>query len=244
MTDSAKTSAQLLSFILPIPRSRPDGFALRVLVGLLVSLFCLQEARAGIIYDSLDPNPQPAVYIDPSIGYGPLADSFTTGMPAGVLTDVKVNLLFVGKINTSVSVDLTDNNTATTTPGAALFHIGDVDASPYNQQYVLVDFPNLSYSLLDNHRYWIQLSTPLHGPAWTYTSLYGVGVANEFTYYGRLGNSYSNNAPGAVVFEMQVSAGSVASVPEPSSLVNGSALLAIFGAVWTFRRFARRAQGA
>jgi hypothetical protein len=211
-----------------------------LICGLLVCWACATEACADtIIYNSLDPVPQPAVYIDPSVGYGPLADSFSTGGQVGSLSDVQIQLLFVNKINTVVSVDLTDNVASTTTPGSVLYHIGSVDASNYNNnsidQYATIDFANLSQSLLANHRYWIELSTSLHGPAWTYTSNYGVGVANEFTYYGRLGQSYSNNAPGAVVFEMQVSTSAI-DTPVPSTLVMSSILFGMLGAVWAYKQ--------
>ncbi len=208
---------------------------------LLVLTAGVSEARAGVIYNSLDTHPNPAVYVDPSPGYGPLADSFSTGGQNVILNDVKVKLLFVGNIAATVSADLTDDNPSTTTPGATLYHIGDIAAINFNQEYAILDFSNLSYQLSANHRYWIELSGTLHGSAWPYTQVaYGIGVAGEFHYYGHYGQSFSNDEVGGAVFEMQVSAGdvpTVAAVPEPSTLVSAClGGLMWLGSAWRNRR--------
>ncbi len=198
----------------------------------VVVCFATTPARAySVIFDSIDPTSNQGAYIDayPSGGaYGPLADSFSTGSQGVVLNELKLRLVFIGPyIPTIVHVDLTDNNSTSTTPGATLVHIGDIDASKYNQEYAVIDFSNIAYQLAAQHRYWIELSTALHGPAWTLAfAPFSTSVANEFIYEGVPGRSYANSRAGAAVFQMQVSASATAAVPEPSS-----AVLAVMGGV-------------
>jgi hypothetical protein len=163
-------------------------------------------AKAAILYDNLGATTSS----NDSISlFGPLADSFSTGASAVILTDVKV-LLSGAPNEGSTDVQLLGDDG--TSPGSLLTTIGSLSDASLTGTDTVFDFPlGTPFGLAADTRYWIQLSsTPGSGARWDWSSdTSGVGVAAEF--FEEDGIVHPNSD---FPFQMKVNA-----VPEPSSLV-------------------------
>jgi hypothetical protein len=186
---------------------------------LLLAIFCLfaTAANAGsvVLYNNLPPTPDGA---DPvGMGFGPLADSFSTMGSAFLLDDVKLNLELTGMAVGSITVSLLADSS--TSPGALLTTIGTLDDTTVGPSPAVYDFPISPFLLAASTRYWISLSAdPTHDTNiyWTWSlDTSGVGVAAEF--YSNGNGISSNSGEGNAPYQMEVS-GSLP-VPEPSSVL-------------------------
>ena len=189
-------------------------------------------AQAGAIYDNLSATSSffdPVANYDPNntdLGFGPLADSFTTGS-AAILVDVKFLLSGDPTSGSSTSVDLLGD--ASTSPGSVLAHLGTISDSSLPNSPGVIDVSGFAPVLLSaNTRYWIELSSPDTSALWYYSyDTSGPGVAGEF-FFGGLGVFPNSDGP----FQMQINV-----VPEPSSVTLG--LFGIGTLVVFFRRTVR-----
>jgi hypothetical protein len=158
-------------------------------------------AAAGAVYNNLPASSDGA---DP-VGYGPLADSFSTG--AGGYSLSQVQLLLAGYSDGAhVTLSLLDDNG--TTPGAVIATTGPLLDSFLTPSLSVVDF-NLSASLSANTRYWIQLSSTDGSSAlWSWSlDTSGPGVAGE--YFANSGGVFDNSGG---PYQMNIGA-----VPEPAT---------------------------
>lgn len=145
---------------------------------------------------------------DSVAGFGPLADSFSTGGTSITLTDVKVDL-GTGFLDPSATVSLLGDNS--TSPGSLISTLGNVNVSGAATVY---DLSGLSLSLAANTRYWIEVSATDSSIIWPWsTDTSGTGVGSEYFYYQ---NGVFPNTEGPYL--MEVSGISGASVPEPPVL--------------------------
>jgi hypothetical protein len=180
-------------------------------------------ARADIIlYDHLAPA---STHSDSVAQFSPLADSFSTGSTAVLLTDVKVILDGAPGPPGSTIVQLLGD--ASTHPGAVLANIATLNNSSLSFAPTTFDFPLATpYPLNPNTRYWVGLSSVGGSTAdWHYG---GPAVPGEF--FSGHGSVFPATSP----YQMQVR-GTADPVPEPGSL----ALLTLGGlglAGWRWRR--------
>ena len=166
---------------------------------------CSMPAQATILYDNLS---APINAGDTVAGFGPLADSFSTGGTSITLTDVKVNLE-TGVNDPSATVSLLGDNS--TSPGSLISTLGNVNVSGGP---TVCDLSGLSLSLAANTRYWIEVSATDSSILWPWsTDTSGIGVPSEYFY-----NSSGVNSNSGGPYLMEVSGISGASVPEPPGL--------------------------
>jgi hypothetical protein len=159
-------------------------------------------------------------------GFGPLADSFSTGAGGFNLADVKV--LFRGNSSGgSIVVSLLADNA--TSPGAVLASTGPVSDSFLTGSPTVQDF-SLSAALAPNTRYWIQLSSPDNSRAlWAWSlDQARTGVPGQF-FDNQRGVFPNSDGP----YQMRLTDGAV---PEPSTWAMMIVGLAGAGALARSRR--------
>ncbi len=183
---------------------------------LLACFLCLAgAANAAVIYDSLSP---PNVGADPVSGFGPLADSFSTGLTGFNLADVQL-LLGLSPNEAplgSVSVDLYNDSNTSPVGSSLIIHIGTVSDSALSSSLSIVDVALSSpYALAANTRYWLTLSTNNNSVAlWGWESdATGTGVALEY-FANNTGTGVYPNVDGA--YQMALSG---TAVPLPSAML-------------------------
>jgi hypothetical protein len=228
----------------------------------LLLLTSASSAGSVLLYDNLDPggggdsmgasapigNGNSGMGIP---GIGPLADSFSTGSNAGILSEVELQLQLVGNATGSITVYLYSDSS--TSPGTSLYTLGTImDSAVSLTGTPPVDLSGLSYSLAANTRYWIYVADS--NPAGPGTSLWWVaestnagmgtpGVANEYSFTAQASpqvlanNAYANFGTGP--YEMSVT---MNTIPEPSSVVLLGAGLA--GGVIAFGRLKKPRRAA
>jgi hypothetical protein len=187
----------------------------RHVISLLAMAACLTMAATGAqataIYDNLAASQDGA---DPVQSYGPLANSFNTGVNAGLLSGVSVLLKsgsseLVGDLQLKL---LASNGSA---PGAELLSLGSLSsASVSTAGFASYSFaPAASFNLSANTTYWVEvLTTAPIDIEWSWsTDLTSLGVAGQASYSKELG-VLPNSLAGP--YQMAVS---VAAVPEPAS---------------------------
>jgi hypothetical protein len=182
-----------------------------VIVAMLV-LVGVSQGRADVLYDNLAGTPGGQ---DPiGSGWGPLADSFSTGASAFDFTSLTVSLDGYASTGTITVYLLADSSTS---PGPVLETIGEISESSITDtptEYAL----NTSFTLNADTRYWIELTSPDNAASWIWSSdISGPGVASEFfANFEKLGAfQVGSNVDGP--YQMEVS-GSLAAVPEPRTI--------------------------
>ena len=163
---------------------------------------------------------------DPIQSFGPLYDSFSTGVNAGVLS--KVQLLLSGDNISpgSIAVGLYGDNS--TTPGSLITDLGTVSDSSLTAAVSLFDVAlGANPTLSAGTRYWLGLSGTTTGNwAWT-TDTSGIGVDGE--YFSNMTGVHPNNPDGGYqMMDVEVSG-----VPEPSTI---SLLAIMLASIATFCR--------
>ena len=174
---------------------------------LLVALSC--TAGATVIFDNLSASSSGT---DTIFGFGPLADSFSTGASSFTLANIGLKLEDVGAPTGSFTIQLmADNNIS---PGSPIYTIATVQDSSLTNSlqdyYFLLTQPQV---LDPNTRYWIELSSTDNSTAnWSYSvDTSGPGVANEY-FFNQSCNPHCSNDNGP--YQMQIS-----EVPEPATLL-------------------------
>jgi hypothetical protein len=181
---------------------------MRRLLPLLLVLALSCTAGATIVYDNLGASSNG---VDSIFGFGPLADSFSTGANGLILTQVGLKLEDVGAPTGSFTIQLlADNNISPGNPIYTVATVQDGSLTDSLQDY----FFNLSQAqaLAPNTRYWIGLSsTDSSNANWSWTvDTSGIGVSGE--YFANVNGVFTNDN-GA--YQMQISG----DVPEPATLV-------------------------
>ena len=200
----------------------------RSICAAVAALALCNQATAGnvTLFDNLKAQTDGQDLVLPEASGGFLADSFSTGNVAAMLTEIKVKLVLVGQPDFEkirpivVSVYKDDGK-----PG-----VGDLihEVGRITEETVKDDGPIISVSpnpgdvpLAANSRYWVVLTdiTPAENGkqtiSWDWSSdITGTGVANEY-YIDKSGLS-ANNDTLFGPFQMQVMA---QTAPEPSSVV-------------------------
>lgn len=191
----------------------------QILVGLIASATLVAgSAQATVLYNNLG---AASTGTDPVAGFGPLADSFSTGASAVSLDTL--TLLVDGNAGSGGSFTvnlLTDNNTS---PGAVLAS-GTFSDSVLAGTLTPLTFTCNGCSLAADTRYWIQLADAGGTTTnWSWSSdISGVGVANE--YFANSNGVFANNPNGPYQMEL------IAGVPEPATWALMLAGLGIIGA--------------
>ena len=189
-------------------------------------------AHAGLVYNNLGaaPSGSDAVY-----GYGPLANSFTTGADGGTLKGVQALLVNLGPdVVGNIQVNLLASNGAA--PGSTLLSLGSLSsadiASSGFQAYRFA--PTSAFNLAANTTYWLEiLAADINAIQWAFASdLAFTGVAGESSYSAAFGVSPNASAAldGFGPYQMAVE------VPEPGSLALVS--LGLIAVVFMRRRSA------
>lgn len=185
---------------------------------LVLALSC--TAGATIVFDNLGATSNG---VDTIYGFGPLADSFSTGSGSFTLNEVGLSLQDIGAPTGSFTIQLlADNNI---NPGNPIYTIATVQDSSLTgslQNY----FFSLAQpqALAPNTRYWISLSSTDSSVAyWSWTvDTSGVGVDGE--YFANQNGVFTDNN-GA--YQMQL-----AGTPEPATLVTmGTGIVALLGSL-------------
>ncbi|WP_295951625.1 PEP-CTERM sorting domain-containing protein [Rhodoferax sp.] len=174
----------------------------------------IPTAQAALVYNNLGAAPSGS---DPIYGYGPLANSFTTGAEGGTLRGVQALLMNLGPdVVGNVQVNLLASNGAA--PGSTLLSLGSLSsadiASSGFQAYSFA--PTSAFDLAANTTYWLQiLAADVNAIQWAFASdLSFTGVAGESSYSAAFGVSPNASAAldGFGPYQMAVE------VPEPGSL--------------------------
>lgn len=149
-----------------------------VIAGFLV--LGTSSAYSSVLLDSLSNTATDDAFIGEAVG--PLASSFSTGVDAGGLSDVKL-ILETANPTDGGSVQINLLSDAGITPGALIANIGGISDSSLTGNNLIYDF-NLAnpIPLVSNTRYWIELSAVNNSSAeWAWsTTTAGIGVANEY----------------------------------------------------------------
>ena len=169
--------------------------------------------RAGVVYDNLASSQDGS---DPLYGYGPLADSFTTGAAVPVVLSSVQALLRNGSTSVVGDFTLSLRADADNAPGAELLSLGsrssaDVSTSSFGAYRFA---PVTSFVLAANTTYWIEMlaSTP-DAIEWSWSNdLTAPGVAGQSSFSAALGSSANS------VFGPYQMAVEVALVPEPGTV--------------------------
>jgi hypothetical protein len=181
------------------------------------------SAQATVIYDNLAASQDGA---DPVQSYGPLANSFNTGVNAGLLSGVSMLLKSgSGELIGDLQVKLLANNGSA--PGAELLSLGSMSsASVSTSGFASYNFtPAASFNLATNTTYWVEVFTtaPID-IEWSWsTDLTSLGVAGQASYSKELG-VLPNSLAGP--YQMAVS---VTAVPEPASVALALVGVALIG---------------
>ncbi len=206
---------------------RTSRFSPLVICAVLFSVALTTTAHATPIYNNLASTSNGD---DDVAGFGPLADSFSTGASSLRLESITVLLSGDPATPGDVTVSLlADSGSA---PGAALATIGTLSDSLLDP--LVTEFQFLlgsPFVLAPNTRYWVELSGPASSAHWAWSlDQTALGVAGEF-FSNTVGVSPNTEGP----YQMSVD-GSLAdsAVPEPGALVLlGTGLV---GFTWAVRR--------
>jgi hypothetical protein len=182
-----------------------------------VAVLCataMPAANASVVYDNLGSSQDGS---DPIFGFGPLANSFTTGSNINgyVLNSFKA-LLKSGSASIVGDIEVTLHSNSGNAPGAELVSLGtlssaDVDTGAFG---VYGFSPLASFVLAANTTYWLEIAAETaNAIEWAWSNdLLGTGVAGQFNYSAALGTN-ANSAFGP--YQMAVD---VSQIPEPASL--------------------------
>ena len=187
---------------------------------LVLALSC--AAGATDIYNNLDAN---SSGVDAIFGFGPLADSFSTGAGGFTLASLGLKLEDIGAPTGSFTIQLmSDNNIS---PGSLLYTIATVQDTSLTGSLEDYFFTLAQPQVLNpNSRYWIELSSSNNSSAyWSYSvDVSGIGVAGEYFFNQSCNPNCSNdNGP----YQMELS-----DVPEPGTLLMlGSGAAGLLGVV-------------
>ena len=202
----------------------PATCAIRVATGTFVLGFaCIASTvaqAATVAYDNLELSRSNGVdSINPIIGVGPMADSFTASA-GNRLTDVKLDLSRANLGSTgSLTVSLLSDNAFT--PGSAVATLGTINDSALDGTLRAYDFSNFApVNLAAGSRYWIQVAGSADSSAslsWSSnlngtTGVVGESYANKLGVYPNIGGPY----------QMQVTTASYTSLYDNSALAKSS----------------------
>lgn len=173
----------------------------------------MTAAHADTIFDNLGGSRDGS---DPLQSYGPLADSFRTGVQGDfVLTQVTA-LLKSGSADLVGDLRVTLHADSAAGPGSLLATVGTLSSAAVSTaDFAAYTFlPSSSIQLAANTTYWIEIEavSPV-AIEWSWSQdLSGTGVASGSNYNGLLGSS-----PNTAFAPYQMSV-AVQAVPEPASL--------------------------
>jgi MYXO-CTERM domain-containing protein len=182
-------------------------------------LLALSLQGGTIIYDS---TAGASAGADTITGFGPLYDSFSTGVNSGALSGLE--LFLNGTVDSGESFSVGLYADSSTTPGTLITVLGIVSDSSLSDTNSLIDVDLTANPILSvGTRYWVGLSG-MTSANWSFTAdTSGIGVEGEF--FSNSDGTFPNDPDEGYQMQVQVSA---ASVPEPSSLLLGaSALVAL-----------------
>ena len=185
---------------------------------LVFALSC--AAGATVVYDNLNATSNGT---DAIFGFGPLADSFSTGAGGLTLGTVGLKLEDVSAPTGSFTIELlADNNI---NPGNPIYTIATVQDSSLTNSLQNYFFNLVQPQVLSaNTRYWIELSSSNNSAAnWSYSvDTSGIGVSGEYFYNQNcIPNCTNDNGP----YQMQLS-----DVPEPATLFTlGTGVVGLLG---------------
>jgi hypothetical protein len=174
------------------------------------------SSRADVLYNNLGATStasDPVLTFNGATGFGPLADSFSTGGTGAVFSDLKL-LIDATDPNDggSFTVSLFSDNS--TSPGVSLNLLATINDSSLTTSAGVIDISVPSINLAANTRYWIELASANTSANWFWsTDVSGPGVALEF-FDNHVG--VFNNFPDGP-YQMEISTPS-AGVPEPLTL--------------------------
>ncbi|MDD2724874.1 MAG: PEP-CTERM sorting domain-containing protein [Methylovulum sp.] len=198
--------------------------AIRVAIGIFgLGSACIASTMAQaatVAYDNLDLSRSNGVdSINPVIGIGPAADSFTASA-GNRLTDIKLDLSRANLGSTgSFTVSLLSDNAFT--PGSTVATLGTFNDSTLDGTLRTYDFSNFSpVNLTIGSRYWIQVAGSANSSAsWSWSSnLSGTtGVVGE-RYANKLGEYPNSGGP----YQMQVTTATYNSLFDNSALAKSS----------------------
>jgi hypothetical protein len=196
-------------------------FGLAVAVVALLTLPTGLVAHANTLYNNLGAG---SADTDPVATFGPLADSFSTGVSAFTFNDLQLVLEASDPASGgSLTVSLLSDNAST--PGSLVSILGTIDDSQLGTSLGVIDLSVGSIDLSANTRYWIELSSTDTTAEWSFSSdISGTGVGGEF-FSNIAGVSGNSGDP----YQMQVNG----VLPEPMSI-------ALFGTAVTGLGFVRR----
>ncbi|MDD5275247.1 MAG: PEP-CTERM sorting domain-containing protein [Methylovulum sp.] len=208
---------------MPVNQS-PATCAIRVAIATFVLGFtCIASTMtyAGTVaYDNLDLFRSNGVdSINPTIGVGPMADSFTASA-GNRLTDIKLdlsraNLGSTGNLTVSL---LSDNGSK---PGSTVATLGTLNDNALGSTLRTYDFSNFApVNLITGSRYWIQVEGSANSSAsWSWSSnlsgttgVVGERYANKLGVYPNIGGPY----------QMQVTTATYNSLYDNSALAKSS----------------------
>ena len=187
------------------------------------------SVKAGILYDNISPSTGAMSSGDAGVSStnssGPLGNSFSTGANPGSLTDVKL-LLSADSPTDGFASTVSLLSDSSTSPGTLISALGTVQDSALATSPTenVIDIPlTTPIPLASNTRYWIEVGGTDTTTSWSYdTANVGVGVANEFNYYG--GSVSDNNS--FTPYQMTIT---TSDVPEPGTLALAAVALAGLG---------------
>ncbi len=169
-------------------------------------------AQAQILYSNLNAAPDGA---DQPSNFGPLADSFSTGVDPAVLASVSVLLATAPGGSGATTISLYSDSA--TSPGNLMDTIGSISDSDLTGSLAGYSFtPGTEIDLAADTRYWIELSAPAtSGSEWAWSpETSSTGVANE--YLANQGGVFPNSGE---PYNMEVTS---SPIPEPSTLALGA----------------------
>lgn len=207
---------------------KTSRFSSLAICAVLFSVALTTTAHATPIYNNLASTSEGD---DDVAGFGPLADSFSTGASAFSLESITV--LLSGDPATGGAVTMNLLADSGSTPGAVLTTIGTLSDSLLGP--LVSDFQfglGSPFVLAPNTRYWVELTGSTTSALWAWSlDQAGTGVAGEF--FSNSGGAFPNT-DGPYQMSVDGVPADAAAVPEPGALVLlGTGLV---GFTWAVRR--------